>query len=380
MRRLVQGNEACAHAAIKAGLSFFAGYPITPSSEIAEVISRYLPFKGGIFMQMEDEIASINAIIGAALAGARVMTATSGPGFSLMQEGIGYAVMVEAPIVLVNIQRGGPSTGLPTEVSQGDLMQSRWGSHGDFLSIVLSPSSVQEMYELTYEAFNLAERFRAPVVVLSDEVVGHLREGVDFENVSLPPIIERLKPEVPPGNYYPFEPSFNGVSPLPEYGTGYRFHVTGLFHNYKGFPTSDQKEISSLMDRLQNKIKNHIKEFFKFEEYQTKDADILFVSYGITTRSALEAVNILRRQGIKAGNLKLITLNPLDEEAISDILKNREMIFVPELNMGQLILDIKRLGCKDRVCAINRYDGDILTPQQLVDEVLKRIQAGVEVK
>lgn len=380
MRRLVQGNEACAHAAIKAGLSFFAGYPITPSSEIAEVISRYLPFKGGIFMQMEDEIASINAIIGAALAGARVMTATSGPGFSLMQEGIGYAVMVEAPIVLVNIQRGGPSTGLPTEVSQGDLMQSRWGSHGDFLSIVLSPSSVQEMYELTYEAFNLAERFRAPVVVLSDEVVGHLREGVDFENVSLPPIIERLKPEVPPGNYYPFEPSFNGVSPLPEYGTGYRFHVTGLFHNYKGFPTSDQKEISSLMDRLQNKIKNHIKEFFKLEEYQTKDADILFVSYGITARSALEAVNILRRQGIKAGNLKLITLNPLDEEAISDILKNREMIFVPELNMGQLILDIKRLGCKDRVCAINRYDGDILTPQQLVDEVLKRIQAGVEVK
>lgn len=380
MRRLVQGNEACAHAAIKAGLSFFAGYPITPSSEIAEVVSRYLPFKGGIFMQMEDEIASINAIIGASLAGARVMTATSGPGFSLMQEGIGYAVMVEAPIVLVNIQRGGPSTGLPTEVSQGDLMQSRWGSHGDFLSIVLSPSSVQEMYELTYEAFNLAERFRAPVVVLSDEVVGHLREGVDFENVSLPPIVERLKPEVPPGNYYPFEPSFNGVSPLPEYGTGYRFHVTGLFHNYKGFPTSDQKEISSLMDRLQNKIKNHIKEFFKLEEYQTKDADILFVSYGITARSALEAVNILRRQGIKAGNLKLITLNPLDEEAISNILKNREMIFVPELNMGQLILDIKRLGCKDRVCAINRYDGDILTPQQLVDEVLKRIQAGVEVK
>lgn len=376
MRRLVQGNEACAQAAIKAGLSFFAGYPITPSSEIAEVISRYLPYKRGIFMQMEDEIASINAIIGAALAGARVMTATSGPGFSLMQEGIGYAVMVEAPIVLVNIQRGGPSTGLPTEVSQGDLMQSRWGSHGDFLCIVLSPSSVQEMYELTYEAFNLAERFRAPVIVLSDEVVGHLREGVDFDNISLSPIVERLKPEVPPGSYYPFEPSFNGVPPLPEYGTGYRFHVTGLFHNYKGFPTSDKKEISNLMDRLQNKIKHHIKEFFKLEEYQTEDADILFVSYGITARSALEAVNILRRQGIKAGNLKLITLNPIDEEVISSILENREMIFVAELNMGQLVLDIKRLGCKNSIYAINRYDGDILTPQQLVDEVRKRIQVG----
>ncbi|MBT9175135.1 MAG: 2-oxoglutarate oxidoreductase subunit KorA [candidate division WS2 bacterium] len=378
MRRLVQGNEASAHAAIKAGLGFFAGYPITPSSEIAEVISRYLPFKGGIFMQMEDEIASINAIIGASLAGARVMTATSGPGFSLMQEGIGYAVMVEAPIVLVNIQRGGPSTGLPTEVSQGDLMQSRWGSHGDFLSIVLSPSSVKEMYELTYEAFNLAERFRAPVVVLSDEVVGHLREGVDFENISLPPIVKRSKPEVPPGDYHPFEPALNGVPPLPEYGTGYRFHVTGLFHNQKGFPTSDKKDISTLMDRLHIKIKNHIKEFFKLEEYQTADADILFVSYGITARSALEAVNILRGQGIKAGNLKLITLNPMDEEAITSILKSREMIFVPELNMGQLVLDIKRLGCKNRVYAINRYDGDILTPQQLIEEVMKRINAGLE--
>ncbi len=371
MRKLLQGNEACALASIKAGLKFFAGYPITPSSEIAEILSKYLPLEGGTFIQMEDELASINAIIGASLAGTKSMTATSGPGFSLMQEGIGYAAMVEAPILIVNVQRGGPSTGLPTEVSQGDLMQSRWGSHGDYLTIVLSPSSVKEMYTMTFEAFNLAERFRVPVILLSDEVVGHLREGIDLDEISIPPIINRTIPIALPEKYYPFDATRDEVPALPEFGSGYRFHVTGLFHNKKGFPTSNRSEIAFLTERLHEKVKSHIKEFFRIDEYLTEDTEILFVSYGITARSALEACNILRSKGIKAGNLRLLILNPMDDDFLKEKMEKASTIFVPELNRGQLVLDIKRLACNKKIIPINRFDGDIFTPEELVNRVLQ---------
>lgn len=371
MKRLLQGNEACALAAIKAGLKFFAGYPITPSSEVAEVISRYLPREGGFFIQMEDEIASINAVIGASLAGAKSMTATSGPGFSLMQEGIGYAAMVESPLVLVNVMRGGPSTGLPTEVSQGDLMQSRWGSHGNYLSIVLSPSSVEEMYTMTFDAFNLSEKFRVPVVLLSDEVVGHLREGVDLDKLSTAPIINRIKPTLKPEEYKPYQAEIDEVPPLPEFGTGYRFHVTGLFHNKKGFPTSDRSEIAFLTERIHRKVESRIKEFFKVEEYLTDDAEILFVSYGITARSSLEACNILRSKGLKAGNLRLLVLNPMDESILTEKFNNAKVIVVPELNRGQLVLDVKRLACNKKILPLNRFDGDIFSPNDLVEKVLQ---------
>ncbi|MDI6602318.1 MAG: 2-oxoacid:acceptor oxidoreductase subunit alpha, partial [Thermoanaerobacteraceae bacterium] len=298
--RLMLGNEACVEGAITAGMRFYAGYPITPSTEIAERASELLPRVKGKFIQMEDEIASIAAILGASLAGLKVMTATSGPGFSLKQENIGYAAMAEIPCVIVNVQRGGPSTGLPTQTAQSDIMQSRWGTHGDHPIIVLTPSSVLEAYLYTIKAYNLAERFRTPVIFLMEETIGHLREKVVLPEISTIEVIERKKPKKGQ-EYYPYKAEIDDVPPLASFGDGFHFHVTGLTHNEKGYPSTNPDVHEALINRLYKKIYNHLDEIVLYEEEQLDDADYIIISYGGAARSARESIKELRRNNIKVG-------------------------------------------------------------------------------
>jgi len=297
---LLQGNEALAEGALAAGCRFFAGYPITPASEIAEHMALKLPALGGTFIQMEDEIASMGAVIGASLAGVKAMTATSGPGFSLMQENIGYACMAETPCVVVNVMRGGPSTGLPTLASQGDVMQARWGTHGDHPVIVLAVSCVRDCFELTVFAFNLAEKYRVPVIILSDEVVAHTRETF----VPPPPgeieVVDRLKPAVPPEWYRPYEDTGTGVPPMAAFGDGYRHHVTGLTHDERGFPTQRSDEIDALMRRLFRKITQGFHEIQRVESYRMEDAEVAVIAYGSVARSARRAVLEARERGLQS--------------------------------------------------------------------------------
>lgn len=306
--KLMQGNEAIALAAMDAGVDFFAGYPITPSTEVAEILSQKLPAAGKTFIQMEDEIASIAAVIGASLAGAKAMTATSGPGFSLMQEAIGFAKITETPSLIVNVQRGGPSTGLPTKPSQGDIMQARWGSHGDAPAIVLYPDSVKESYELTIRAVNLAEKYRTCVVLLLDEVLGHMREAVEVPDVSKIRIINRIKPTVPPEWYKHYEENQKYLSPVASYGEGYRFHVTGLAHDQYGFPTNKAAEVDVMMKRLKKKITTNIRDLVQIESFKMDDAKIAVFAAGITARSAKAAVMMARSEGLKVGLLRPLTI------------------------------------------------------------------------
>ncbi|HPR18395.1 MAG TPA: 2-oxoacid:acceptor oxidoreductase subunit alpha, partial [Candidatus Cloacimonadota bacterium] len=307
---LMQGNEAIAYGALAAGVNFFAGYPITPSTEIAELCSLELPKIGGKFLQMEDEIASISAVIGASLAGAKAMTATSGPGFSLMMEGIGFAKMTETPCVVVNVMRGGPSTGSPTKPSQSDIMQTRWGNHGDAPAIVLYPNSVCENYELAIRAVNLSEKYRTCVVVLSDEVLGHMREAIELPDLSKIKILDRIRPTIPPEWYkhYPDTPKY--PMPLASYGEGYRFHVTGLAHDSKGFPTNRADETGVMMERLRNKIVHNIDDIVQIESFMMEDAKIAIFAAGITSRAAKEAVLMARKKGLKVGMLRPLTTWP----------------------------------------------------------------------
>lgn len=372
---LIQGNEACALAAVAAGCRFFGGYPITPSSGIAEQMVRLLPDAGGVFVQMEDEIASLAAVIGASLAGSKAMTATSGPGFSLMQEHIGYAVMAEVPCVIVNVMRGGPSTGRPTAPSQGDVMQARWGTHGDHPAIVLAPSSVGEVYELTVRAFNLAERFRTPVIVLYDEIIGHTRESVVLPTSV--DVVDRIHPDVDPEEFWPKAAAANGVPPMPAFGDGYRFHVTGLTHDERGFPTEDSELAGALMTRLNTKVDEHHDEIVQVERFMLDDADIAILAYGIVGRSAREAVQRARSVGIKAGMIRPLTLWPFPDDQVAAVAEQVDAMIVAEMNLGQLIREVERAsGGRTEIVGHLRADGEPITPSQLLTELTDRKEAA----
>jgi len=365
---LMQGNRACALGALAAGCRFFAGYPITPSSEIAEFMSRELPKLGGKFIQMEDEIASMAAVIGGSVGGLKAMTATSGPGFSLMQENIGYAVVAEIPCVIVNVMRTGPSTGLPTSPAQGDVMQARWGTHGDHPIIALAPASVREAFELTVTAFNFAERFRTPVIVLMDEVVGHMRESVELPQVRPEEIVNREMPTVPPEWYEPFGNPPSDVPPLAPFGEGYRYHITGLLHDPRGFPTSRLDEIQPWLERIFRKIDRHMDEIAMWEADGIEEARTVVISYGSTARSARQAVKIARaRYGRKVGLLRLKTLWPFPEAAVEWACENAQRVIVAEMNLGQMALEVERVVGRHKVLRIGRADGRVVHPDQIVD-------------
>lgn len=366
----IQGNEACARGAIEAGCRFFAGYPITPSTEIAEDMAILLPKEGGSFIQMEDEIGALGAVIGAVWTGLKGMTATSGPGFSLMQEHIGYAAMTETPLVIVNMQRGSPSTGQPTMASQSDMMQARWGSHGDYEIIALSPSSVQECFDFTAEAFNLAEKYRVPVMVMSDEIVAHMREKITIpEKVE---IIPRQMPDEGPETFLPYKATPDGTSPMPAFGDGYKMHITGLTHDEKGYPDASNPEAhSKLVNRLCNKIRKHTNDIVRIKKEFTEDAEIIVLSYGAPARSALTAVKNARKDGIKAGFIKLETVWPFPEEMVKDLALNADKVIVVEMNLGQIYYEVERVLPNKIVELMPKIGGEMHLPSEIFDKINK---------
>ncbi len=368
-RKLLLGNEACVQGAIYAGMRFYAGYPITPSTEVAEGCSRELPKIGGRFIQMEDEIASMAAIIGASVAGMKSMTATSGPGLSLMVENIGYAFMTETPCVIVNVQRGGPSTGLPTKVSQSDTMQARWAPHGDYISIALAPSTIPETLTETIRAFNLAERFRTPVILLLDEVIGHSRELVNIPEPGEYEIVDRIKATVKPEEFQPFALTENGVSPMAGFGEGYRFHTTGLTHDPNGFTTNRPDEIQVKLDKLHKKFHGYESEMWSLRTEYIDDADVIFISYGSVSRAALQAVQLARSVGAKVGTIQLKTIWPFPDQLLLDYCSKCQKVIVAELNMGQIVQEIRRVMPGKEIHTIQRYDGELLTPTQLLEKL-----------
>lgn len=368
--KLLQGNEAIVEGALRAGCRFFAGYPITPATEIAEVMSQWLPAVDGTFIQMEDEIASMGAVIGASLAGAKSMTATSGPGFSLMQENIGFACIAEVPCVVVNVMRGGPSTGLPTSPAQGDVMQARWGTHGDHPIIALCPSTIHECYELTIKAFNFSEKYRNPVILLLDEVVAHMREKISLIDDDKTDIFNRVKPTVPPEWYIPYEDTPIGIPPMANFGEGYRYHVTGLTHDVRGFPTSRPEEIDPFIRRLFRKISQNFNDLQIGEFFMTDDADVSVIAYGCVARSAKRAVIDARERGIRAGLLKLNTIWPFMRIQVEKVLQTSSCVIVPEMNMGQISREVKRVNKGDaKVFTINKVDSTIITPQEILNRI-----------
>jgi 2-oxoglutarate ferredoxin oxidoreductase subunit alpha len=373
--KFVQGNEACVEGAVYAGLEFFAGYPITPSSEIAELLARRLPAVGGKFIQMEDEIASIAAIIGGSLTGHKSMTATSGPGFSLMQEGLGYAIMAEIPCVIVDVQRGGPSTGIPTHGSQGDVMQARWGTHGDHAIIALTASNHQDVFQMTVEAFNLAETYRTPVILLFDEVVGHMREKLVVPEPGALPLVERLRTSVKGGvDYHPYLPREDGRLPMSDFGSVHRYNVTGLYHDMWGFPSADPAVVHGLIRHLVDKIENRANLLARYKEYYLDDADIIMVSYGSAARSALHLVKSRRTRGERLGLLELQTLWPFPREVVRTKCADAEAVVVVEMNMGQVMHEIKKVvDDPGRVFLANRIDGVFITPEDILS-ILRLIQ------
>ncbi len=372
-RQLVlQGNEAIVEGALAAGCRFFAGYPITPATEISEAMSYRLPAVDGAFIQMEDEIASLGAVIGASLAGVKSMTATSGPGFSLMQENLGFACAAEVPCVIVDVMRGGPSTGLPTRVSQGDVMQARWGTHGDHPVIVLAASTTQDCFTTTVRAFNLSEKYRIPVILLADEVVAHTREKIYLPRPEVVEVIDRIKPNMPPDWYIPYEDNSRGVPPMSVFGDGYRYHVTGLVHDVRGFPTERQDEITAFMGRIFRKITQHLLDIQQIEEEMTQDAEVLVIAYGCVSRSARRAVREARERGVKAGLIQLITLWPFPRQAVEPVLRRARVALVPELNMGQMSREIKRISQgATRIETLNRVDGNLITPGEILTRLIK---------
>lgn len=369
---LLQGNEAMVEGALAAGCRFFAGYPITPATEISEAMSFRLPALGGTFIQMEDEIASLGAVIGASLAGVKSMTATSGPGFSLMQENLGFACMAEVPCVIVNVMRGGPSTGLPTNVSQGDVMQARWGTHGDHPIIVLAVSTTEDCFWLTVQAFNLSEKYRTPVIILSDEVVAHTREKIMLPTPERIEVVDRIRPSMPPEWYIPYEDNSRGVPPMGIFGDGYRYHVTGLVHDTRGFPTQRADEIVPFMNRLFRKINQHFFDIQMVEEEYTEDAETLVIAYGSVSRSARRAVREARLRGIKCGLVRLVTLWPFPRQMVAPLLQRVRTVLVPELNMGQMSREVKRVNQgATRIETLNRMDGNLITPGEILTRVMK---------
>jgi 2-oxoglutarate/2-oxoacid ferredoxin oxidoreductase subunit alpha len=339
----LDGDHACCEGAISAGCRFVAGYPITPSTEVVERIASRFPIIGGLFVQMEDEIASSIAIQGAVWAGAKSMTVTSGPGFSLMMEHIGLAVMLETPCVFVDVQRGGPSTGLPTLPGQADMMQARWGSHGDYEIIALCPNSPQECYDLTIRAFNLAEEYRVPVMMMMDECVGHMTEKVIIPNAEDIEIAERRFTAAKPGDYLPYSTNGGLVPPMAKAGDGHHFHVTGLTHDEKGYPVMNADAQEKLIRRLVDKIRNNAEKIISLEESETEGAEVIVVSYGITSRVAVKAIEMAKAEGIKVGHLRLITAWPFAEKRIRELAERAKAFVMPELNYGQMFHELQRV-------------------------------------
>lgn len=373
--KLLQGNEACVEGAILAGVKFFAGYPITPSSEIAEGMARRLPQIGGKFVQMEDEIASMAAVIGASIAGLKSLTATSGPGFCLKQENLGFAIINEIPCVVVNAQRGGPSTGLPTKPSQGDMMQARWGTHGDHPIIALAPSTVYEILTLTVKAVNFSEKYRTPVILLLDEVIAHMREKVEIPAQEDVEVIDRKKPTVPPEEYLPFKPDEDGVPIMANFGEGYRYHITGLMHNQKGLPTFEPPEVNLFIRRLHDKIQKNIKDIIINEKYFLDDAKIALIAYGSVARAAERTVKLAREEGLKVGLLKLLTIWPFCFEEVNRLAQQVDLIIVPEMNLGQMVLEVERAAQgKCRVIHYGRVDGELINPIEILRKIREEMR------
>jgi 2-oxoglutarate ferredoxin oxidoreductase subunit alpha len=361
--KFLQGNEAVVEGALYAGLSFYAGYPITPSTEVAELLSAKLPPVGGKFMQMEDEIASMCAIVGASLTGHKVMTATSGPGFSLMQEAIGYAVMAEVPCVVVNVQRAGPSTGIATAPAQADVMQARWGTHGDHSIIALTASNLQEVFQVTVQAFNLAETYRSPVILLLDEVVGHMREKVVIPEPDDIEVVERLRTNLPQGtDYHPYLAREDGRLPMSDFGGVHRFNVTGLVHDMWGFPSTDPEVTYNLMHHLVDKLENRADTIAMTKEYFVDDAEVLLISYGCSARSSLHMVEDRRQRGVKVGLLELQSLWPFPAQTLRRYCQGRKTVLVVEMNRGMIYQEVKKAVSEpDRVFLANRYDGTMIS-------------------
>jgi len=378
--KLLMGNEACVEGAIAAGMRFFAGYPITPSTEVAEESSRRLPEVGGKFIQMEDEIAGMAACIGASIAGLKSMTATSGPGFSLKQENIGYAVMAEIPCVIVNVQRSGPSTGLPTSPSQADVMQAKWGTHGDHPTIALSPSSVRETFDVTVRAFNLAEKYRTPVIILMDEIIGHLREGIELPDPSTVEVFNRVKPKVKPEEFLAYKvPEGEIAPPMPAFGEGYRYNITGLIHDETGFPTNSNAIAALMSERIIKKVEDNVDDIIQYEISGAKDCDILVLAYGGTVRTVNAAVKLAAEKGLKIGVFRPITIWPFPEKALKACVNDNKIkhVLVAELNYGQIALEAERVLKNDAaVSHIGRIDGDILYPNQVLDKISEVLKNG----
>lgn len=365
--RLMQGNEACAQGAADAGVRFFAGYPITPSSEITEWMAKQMPVLNGKFIQMEDEIASLSAVIGASLTGTKSMTATSGPGFSLMQENIGYACMTEIPCLIVNVQRGGPSTGRPTAPAQGDVMQARWGTHGDHPSVVLSPWSVQETYLLTVKAVNFSEKYRTPVILLLDEVIAHLREDVKLQDPEQLILSERPRHSGNIDDYKPFGETVDQIPPIADFGTGYPCNFTGLVHDEVGHPTNSPEITDKLIRRLTGKIEFNKDDIIHWDEVQMEDAEIAIFSYGCTSRSAMRALKLARAEGLRVGMIRPTTLWPFPEKAIEKASSRQIPLLVPEMNLGQMVLEVERVAAgRSIVRKLSRVDGELFEPAEIL--------------
>lgn len=373
--KFLQGNETIVEAALYAGLDFFAGYPITPSTEVAEHLASRLPRLGGKFIQMEDEIASVCAIIGASLTGRKVMTATSGPGFSLMQEALGYAVMAEIPCVIVNVQRGGPSTGIPTHVSQGDVNQARWGTHGDHSIIALTASNHQDVFRMTVEAFNMSETYRTPVILLFDEVVAHMREKLVMPEPGEIGLVERLRTSVKEGvDYHPYLAREDGRLPMSDFGGVHRYNVTGLVHDMWGFPSTEPRVVHDLMRHLLDKIENRSNELARYKEFYLDDAEIILISYGASARSALHVVEDRRQRGERLGLLELQTLWPFPGGIVRQKCAAARSVVVVEMNMGQLAQSVKlSVENPERVFLANRIDSVFITPSDIFN-ILRIIQ------
>lgn len=374
--KLMQGNEAIAEGAVAAGVRFFGGYPITPSTEVAEMMAKFLPKVGGTFIQMEDEIASMGVVLGASLAGKKVLTASSGPGISLKQELIGYAAATETPVVIINVQRVGPSTGQPTAPSQGDVMQARWGTHGDHSIIALSPWSVREAFDLTVKAVNYAERFRTPVILLADEIVGHLRENIELpEKVEIYP---RRKPKKTRAEgYEPYAPNEDLVPNIANFGEGYHVHVTGLIHDETGFPSGSPKVTRESIKRMHEKISRASDEIIEVHQEFMDDAEFAIVSFGGTARTAYEAVLNARKKGQKVGFIRLVTIWPFADKIIFELAKKLKGMVVAELNYGQIVGEVERAAkgqCEVKLCA--KYDMTIFEPEEIeksIDEIISEV-------
>lgn len=368
--KLMQGNEACVEGALAAGMKFFAGYPITPSTEIAEISAQQLPRVGGKFIQMEDEIAGMAATIGGSLAGLKSMTATSGPGFSLKQENIGYAMLTEIPCVVVNVQRGGPSTGLPTAPSQSDVMQAKWGTHGDHPVIALTPSSIRETYDLTIQAFNFAEKYRTPVFLMLDEIIGHMREKIVIPDLSEIEIVDRIKPDESEKEEYKAYDNSMEVPKMAAFGDGFRFHVTGLMHDEFGFPKNDATVTENLMNRIMGKIENNLDDIILYDEYYTEDMDLLILSYGGTARSVLSAARDAQKDGKKVGVFKAKTLWPFPEKRIKELSEKVDQIIVAEMNLGQYYYEVDRVAGKNcEVSLLGKANGEPITPTEVLNKI-----------